>query len=201
MYLYFLLDNDIIQTDDDVNIRIVHTPGHTSDHVSLMIEEEGILFSGDCILGESTSVFTDLHTYLQSLEKLLKYKPDKIYPGHGKHIDNGIEKIVDYINHRNIRENQIFESLNQDPQRSLTASEIVPIIYDTSKFSNKIIAAATNNVILHLFKLEIENKVIRIENENENDNNSNNNNNNNNCENEHKVDFADKFNIKWKILS
>ncbi|KAL3989792.1 Metallo-beta-lactamase family protein [Acanthocheilonema viteae] len=120
-------------TASGVTLRCIATPGHTCDHISLYFEEENSLFSGDCILGESSSVFEDLYDYMHSLEKLSKLSITRIYPGHGPIIEKGLEKIHEYITHRKKREDEILKILeNKAPASSM---QITNLIYKISFLS------------------------------------------------------------------
>ncbi|KAF2346486.1 Metallo-beta-lactamase [Trinorchestia longiramus] len=118
-----------------ITLRAQHTPGHTADHVCLEVldgDDAGALFTGDCVLGESTAVFEDLYDYMNSLKVLLKLSKGILYPGHGAVIENGAGRVQQYIDHRNAREKEIFETLLACPNHSSTASELVKIVYKAS---------------------------------------------------------------------
>ncbi|XP_017852415.1 beta-lactamase-like protein 2 homolog isoform X2 [Drosophila busckii] len=141
---------------DGAKLRIVHTPGHTTDHV-VLTTDDGTLFSGDCILGEGTAVFEDLHDYMKSLDKILKIRPGRIYPGHGNIIEQPVDMIKYYIDHRNQREQQILQFFVQRPSACFNAMDVVRVVYkDTPE---KLWPAAAYNVGHHLTKLQKEGKL------------------------------------------
>ncbi|WVF67525.1 hypothetical protein IAT40_002281 [Kwoniella sp. CBS 6097] len=113
-----------------VSVRCLRTPGHTQDSVSLvMMEGEKGVFTGDTVLGQGTTTFLDLASYMTSLRTLLALKPNVLYPAHGPHIPTAKESrthLEEYIAHRQIREDQIVSILQNlsRPKVDLTATLI-----------------------------------------------------------------------------
>ncbi|KAK6052394.1 hypothetical protein COOONC_10101, partial [Cooperia oncophora] len=72
-----------------------------------------MLFCGDCILGEGSTVFEDLGDYMKSLKKLLPLECKVICPGHGPLVTDPKAKIEEYIKHRELRDEQILSCLRE----------------------------------------------------------------------------------------
>jgi glyoxylase-like metal-dependent hydrolase (beta-lactamase superfamily II) len=143
-------------------LAAVHTPGHAPDHLCLYWEEERLLFSGDLILGEGTTVIPrmggSLTDYLGSLDRLRSLDIRRIYPGHGPPIEEPQARIAEYIQHRRMREGQVLEALRAGAR---TIPEMVMRIYaDVAKDLHLL---AEESVWNHLLKLEGEGRVRRIQ--------------------------------------
>jgi len=136
-------------------LRVIYTPGHTDDHLALLLEEENAIFSGDCVLGEGTTVFDDLHTYMNSLELLRSLKAKRIYPGHGSVVEDPESVIDQYITHRMQREREILAVIKE--HGALSSIEITNYVYPDVALAVKL--GAVNNVNHHLKKLLKEKKV------------------------------------------
>ncbi|XP_067637337.1 beta-lactamase-like protein 2 homolog [Eurosta solidaginis] len=141
---------------DGAKVKIVHTPGHTTDHI-VLTTDDGILFSGDCILGEGTAVFEELYDYMQSLHKILEIKPTIIYPAHGNIIEQPLDKIQHYIKHRMQREAQILDFFNRNANKALQAMDVVRDVYKETP--EQLWSAAAYNVVHHIEKLVREGKL------------------------------------------
>lgn len=146
---------------DGLHLLAIHTPGHASDHLSFYLQEERALFTGDLILGGTTTVIPpgdgDMGDYLDSLQRLLDLDLARIYPAHGPVIENPKEKIEEYIAHRLDRERKILDALRAGDR---TIPEIVARVYtDTLPVLHPV---AQLSVESHLIKLEREGRVRRI---------------------------------------
>lgn len=141
-----------------VTLIPIHTPGHASDHLCYYLAEEKALFTGDLILGGSTTVIPpddgDLGDYMASLRKLQSLDVRRIYPAHGPAIEDAPAKIQEYIDHRLMRERQILQALGDG---LTTIPEMVARIY--TDVSPALHGAAAMSVQSHLLKLKKEGRV------------------------------------------
>ena len=108
----------------DVDLEIVHTPGHSDDHLCFLAER--VLFTGDHIMGGSSVMVEDMGAYLSSLERVRGLAVDALYPGHGDIMDDPEEVIDWYVAHRMQREVEIVQALKSGVS---TISEIVETVY------------------------------------------------------------------------
>ncbi len=143
---------------DTVRLQPIHTPGHSADSVCFYLESEGVLFTGDTILGASSTTVSDLGLYLQSLRELRDLPNLRLLcPGHGPVIDHPVEYIDAYIRGREAREQQILAALAQEPD--LTSWAIMEQIYADRDLVPRLQRAAERQVRTHLRKLQAEGRV------------------------------------------
>ena len=134
-------------------LTAVATPGHTSNHLCFALEETGALFTGDHVMGWSTTVVAppdgDMADYMASLDKL-RTRDDRVYyPAHGPAVGNPQQLVRGMIGHRRQRERQIVRLLGEGP-REIAA--MVPVMY---KGVNEYLwPAAGLSVLAHLVDME-----------------------------------------------
>ncbi|MEM7703151.1 MAG: MBL fold metallo-hydrolase [Pseudomonadota bacterium] len=134
-------------------LTAVATPGHTSNHLCFALEESGALFTGDHVMGWSTSVVIppdgDMGDYMASLEKL-QARDDKVYhSAHGAAITKPRQLVRGMIGHRRQRENQILRLMGE---RARPVAEFIPDMY--KGLDERLIGAAELSVTAHLIDLE-----------------------------------------------
>jgi glyoxylase-like metal-dependent hydrolase (beta-lactamase superfamily II) len=137
----------------DRRLQVVHTPGHSPDHVCFWEPHDRDLFGGDLVLRDTTVLIPggrdgDLRAYLASLERVRHLAPVRILPGHGPIVDRPDEVIAGYQTHRRTRERQVLACLAEgitDPDA------IVARIYP--KVPPPLIPAARMTILAHLEKI------------------------------------------------
>jgi glyoxylase-like metal-dependent hydrolase (beta-lactamase superfamily II) len=138
----------------DFDLSGIHTPGHASNHLCYMLDEERVLFSGDHIMSGSTVVIGppdgDMAAYLDALRRLRDIDMALIAPGHGDRIDDPHAKVEEYLTHRLAREAAILSAL-ADAGASVRIPEVVEAVYvDVPEHLHPI---ARHSVWAHLRKL------------------------------------------------
>jgi glyoxylase-like metal-dependent hydrolase (beta-lactamase superfamily II) len=138
---------------DGFELECVATPGHTANHICYALAPEKALFTGDHVMGWSTSVIAppdgDMGAYLASLEKLSARDDRIFYPTHGSPIANSKDWLDQLIAHRRMREEQILSALAGGAQ---TIAALVEKLYPD--VGPALRAAAAQQVLAHLWHLQ-----------------------------------------------
>ena len=152
-----LQDGDRLALGQGVSLRVIHTPGHASNHLCYLLEEEKLLFTGDHLMQGSTVVINppdgDMAVYVESLRKLLAEDLDWLAPGHGFLIDEPHAVVNKTIAHRLGREAKVLAAL-QALAATAPADEsalLAAVYADTPKHLH---AVALRSLRAHLLKLQ-----------------------------------------------
>ena len=146
-----IADGDII-SGPNWTLEAIHTPGHTSNHLCYALLEESTLFSGDHVMGWSTTVISppdgNMGDYMHSLKRLSKRPERKFWPTHGPSIDEPGLFVPALIQHRYDREKQIINCV----KAGITSiPEIVKHLYQD--IDQNLHKAAARSVLSHLIHL------------------------------------------------
>ena len=154
-----LVDGETVE-GPDWTLEAVHTPGHTSNHLCFALEEEQALFTGDHVMGWSTTIVSppdgDMTAYMASLQRLLGREDRIYYPAHGPAVETPRQLVRGLIAHRRQREEQILDQVRRG-QGSIPA--MVPSIYST--IDPRLYPAAERSVLAHLIDLQARGLVVQ----------------------------------------
>jgi glyoxylase-like metal-dependent hydrolase (beta-lactamase superfamily II) len=133
-------------------LEAIATPGHTSNHICYALLEENAVFTGDHIMGWSTTVITppdgDMTDYMESLARIRAGNFATLWPTHGPPVRDVAPFIDAYAAHRRAREAQILAALKSGPAR---IAEMVPQLY--ADVDSRLHPAAARSMLSHLIDL------------------------------------------------
>jgi len=148
-----LRDGDALETAE-FRLRALHTPGHASNHLCYLLEEQRLLFSGDHVMQGSTVVISppdgDMTVYLDSLQRLLGLELAAFAPGHGHVIGNPHDEVRRLVAHRLKRERKVLDAFAAKNPAAL--DELLPLAYDD--VASRVHAVARRSLHAHLLKLQ-----------------------------------------------
>jgi glyoxylase-like metal-dependent hydrolase (beta-lactamase superfamily II) len=150
-------DGDILE-GPGWTLECVFTPGHTSNHMSFALREEKALFTGDHVMGWSTSIVSppdgDMVTYIASLNLLLDREDEIYWPTHGAPITDPKPFVRSFLEHRADRERQIIDQIKAG---RAAIGDMVPVMY--AETDKRLHPAAARSVLSHLIKMVAEGQV------------------------------------------
>jgi glyoxylase-like metal-dependent hydrolase (beta-lactamase superfamily II) len=149
-----VMSNGDVLTGADWTIRAIATPGHTSNHLCYALDEDGALFTGDHVMGWSTTVVSppdgDMADYMRSLQLLMEREDRIFFPAHGEAVERPRRLVRGMIGHRRMREGQILRFIGKNGASPITA--MVAEMY--RGIDPGLHGAAGRSVQAHLFDLE-----------------------------------------------
>ncbi len=144
---------------DGWTIEAMATPGHASNHMVFVLEEENALFCGDHVMGWSTTVIAppdgDMADYLASLEAVMAREFSTLWPTHGAPITEPAPFLQAYKDHRLAREAGVLARIEAG---DTTIADMVPVLY--AAVDKRLWPAASLSVLAHLQKLVREGRVV-----------------------------------------
>lgn len=132
-----IVDGQVFSVEG-ATVRAVFTPGHSTDHMCFLLQEEEAIFTGDTVLGHGTTGVEDLEEYMQSLRKIQSLGCRIGYPGHGAVIENMQQKVQQEIDRKQRRERQVLLALQNiqcekrtvgDANGAATQAELIEAIF------------------------------------------------------------------------
>lgn len=145
-----------------VTLEFVNTPGHTMGSLCVLMREDGVLFTGDTVLGGGSVAISpdhgDVGRYVESLAKLIEIGSRLIAPGHGLVVDKPMMKLKWLIEHRRKREEQIIGLLSNGAS---SMDDLFSAIYP--RLRTDLHRAARGQIRAHLMKLERDGKLVSAE--------------------------------------
>lgn len=145
-------DGGLVAEGEGWTLRGVHTPGHTSNHMCISLGEERALFTGDHVMGWSTTVVSppdgDMRAYLSSLDKVRRRDDAILWPTHGAPITDPVPFLAAYHDHRLAREQQVLRAIGDG---LTTVAPMVRHMY--AAVSPHLHVAAARSVLSHLVQL------------------------------------------------
>lgn len=134
-------------------LRAMHTPGHASNHVCLLLEDTGLLFTGDHLMSGSTVIIIppdgSMRRYLGSLQQLRELPVATLAPGHGALMPQAVAEIDRVVGHRLAREAKLARALAA--RRSATLDDVLPEVYEDVPASMHVYARYS--LLAHAVKL------------------------------------------------
>ena len=146
----------------DSTLRVIHAPGHASNQLCYLLEEEKLLFTGDHVMQGSTVVINppdgDMRVYLDSLRQLQGEDIAWFAPGHGFLMDKPQEALERLLIHRLMREHKVLKAVQE--AGAATPEALLPAVYDD--VSPRLYPVASRSLLAHLIKLKTEDKVTEV---------------------------------------